>query len=285
MQRVLRDAPRELVLEVEDADGVPAGDTTAATLTVTDVAGVAMTGSPFTATVDAGVLTATLSAAALNTLGVYDLLWTITRPGGVEKRRDQLEVVGAHLYTLGQFRSRYDDFGDVERWTPDRLRRNRDAVEDLFDHYTSPAMRARRRRVVLDSNGSPELELPDMYVSAITSMTVDGTALSGPELAALQIYDTGHVRRASGFWAWGHRNIVIVYEHGLAQVPEDIHDAAMRLASATLTTPATPDRATSISTDTGSFRLTIAGKDGATGFPDVDAALNRWGAGNKLYAA
>lgn len=286
MQRVLRDAPRTLQLELTDADGTLVTDATAATLAVSDIAGVALTGSPFTCTGrETGSLEATLPAAATAVLGLYDLLWTIERPSGTELRRGQIEVVGGHTYDIAEIRARYAEWSDPEAMPASRLRRNRDAVEDLFERYTRPAMYPRARTVVLDGDGCSVLFLPDMYVHAITSATVGGVALDGGELDALSIDASGIVRRATGAWTWGHQNISTTYEHGLRQVPEDIHDAAVALARATLTQPATPDRATSISTDSGSFRLTIAGKDGPSGLPIVDAVLERWGAGNNIHVA
>lgn len=289
MQRVLRDAPRTLTVQIGDADGVGVTDITGATLVLTDAAGATTT---VTASHDnTGAVTATLTAAQLGALGVYDVLWTVVRPGGTEHRRGQLEVVGAHLYDLAELRSLWDDYADAELWPAEKLRQNRDAVEDIFDTWCTPSLRRRGRTVVLDGtwhgsfNYAAALELPDLYVHQIVSASMDGVALTTPELAQLVVYDTGHLVRKTGLWNRGFGNITISYEHGLDQVPNDVHDQAMRLARATLTTPGAPDRATSISNDAGSFRLTIAGKDGPTGYPEIDACMMRWGAGNPLYVA
>jgi hypothetical protein len=286
VQRLRRDTARELALDLLDDDGAPIVDATSATLAITGVAGAAIAGSPFTATgLAEGELRVALSPTNTATLGVFDLLWTIARPGGTELRRGQVEIVGAFLYEIGELRAVYDDYSDAAKWPAERLRQNRDAVEDTFEPWLSPQPRRRRRRVTLDGGGisARVLELPDIYPQRPASITVDGVALTTPELDALAVYETGHVVRTNP-WPCGRQNIVVDYEHGLAQVPQDLHDAALLVAKATLTTAATPDRATSISTDTGSFRLTIAGKDGPTGFPTVDAALDRWGGGNQLYA-
>lgn len=288
MQRLRRDTARTLALDLVDDDSGPITDATGATLAVTGAAGVALAGSPFTATgLAEGALRVALTPTNTAQLGVFDLLWTITRPGGTELRRGQLEIVGAFLYEIGELRALYPDYNDAEDWPAERLRQNRDAVEDTFEPWLSPQPCRRRRRVTLDGGVSGVagrlLELPDIYPQRPISITVGGTALTQTELDALAVYETGHVVSEHP-WATGRQNIVVDYEHGLAQVPQDLHDAALLVAKATLTSPAVPDRATSISTDTGNFRLTIAGKDGPTGFPTVDAALARWGGGNQLYA-
>lgn len=69
----------------------------------------------------------------------------------------------------------------------------------------------------------------------------------------------------------------IRYRYGLSEVPERVSEAVLALAAYYLRPSATPDRATGESTEAGFIRYTLAGKDGATGLPEVDAAIEQYG--------
>jgi hypothetical protein len=68
--------------------------------------------------------------------------------------------------------------------------------------------------------------------------------------------------------------VTILTEYGLRQTPAKIKREAMKYAkSLLLEGPLDEGRATAIFSDIGGYRLTIAGRDGPTGIPSVDAAL------------
>lgn len=69
----------------------------------------------------------------------------------------------------------------------------------------------------------------------------------------------------------------LTYRAGLASVPAAIRAATAALAASRLVPSRIPDRATGESTDAGMLHFTLAGIDGATGIPDVDAAIEQWG--------
>lgn len=75
---------------------------------------------------------------------------------------------------------------------------------------------------------------------------------------------------------------IIRYRYGLTEVPERVSEAVLMLAAYYLRPSATPDRATGESTDAGFIRYTLAGKDGATGLPEVDAAIEQFGRGGAM---
>lgn len=70
---------------------------------------------------------------------------------------------------------------------------------------------------------------------------------------------------------------VIRYRYGLTEVPERVSDAVLTLAAYYLRPSVTPDRATGEATEAGFIRYTLAGRDGATGLPEVDAAIEQFG--------
>ena len=80
-------------------------------------------------------------------------------------------------------------------------------------------------------------------------------------------------------WTAGVGNVAVLYEHGRRSPEAPVKRAGIRLAkSVLLPSPLTADeRATAVFTDIGGYRLTLPGRDGPTGLPDVDAVLDQFG--------
>lgn len=120
------------------------------------------------------------------------------------------------------------------------------------------------------------MALPDIDVATLRSLTIDGATV---DVADVEISDGdwGWLQLASGGrWTCGDPAVAI-YEYGLEHPPEPIVDAAMELASASEVAPAIPRRATAMTSEIGAWRITVAGRDGPTGLPDVDVALAQFG--------
>ena len=111
-------------------------------------------------------------------------------------------------------------------------------------------------------------------------MTVDGTAYTAPQLAALYV-EHGLVYASPGYtWPGTTRgNITATYTHGWtsSEPPADLKEAAMRGARNWLLTQhawsGVDSRATSISGQDGTFTISTPGADRPTGWPDVDATI------------
>lgn len=132
---------------------------------------------------------------------------------------------------------------------------------------------------VLDGNGLVTLVLPDQQVTAVTAVSVSGTALTSDELAALVVDTAGLVTRPDGaVWACGARNISVSYTAGYASVPYEIKRAALILCVNQLRPTDLGDRTMSISSEAGTFRLATAGmgRDTWYGLPLVDSVLARY---------
>jgi hypothetical protein len=127
--------------------------------------------------------------------------------------------------------------------------------------------------------------LPDLEIQSIYAITVGSTAWTAPQIATLTI-DDGVVWLATdspiATWTEGHRNVTIHYTHGEPLAPGAITRAALMLAREYLLKTDIPGRATATSIGDQMFRLTIAGRDGVTGLPEVDAAIQQFG--RKSYA-
>lgn len=72
--------------------------------------------------------------------------------------------------------------------------------------------------------------------------------------------------------------------HGLDPVPERVRWALAQIAAHVLRPDARPANATGESTDFGFVRFSIAGRDGATGLVEVDAALAAYARSGRLIA-
>ena len=74
----------------------------------------------------------------------------------------------------------------------------------------------------------------------------------------------------------------IEYRWGCKSVPTAVAQAVYALASYYLRPDVTPSRATGEATEAGFLRFSLAGRDGATGLPEVDAIIEQFG--RKRYA-
>jgi len=82
--------------------------------------------------------------------------------------------------------------------------------------------------ILLDGTGSTKLFLPNLPVTSITSVEVDGVLLD-PNYYALA--ENGVLWRKYGTWTVGACNIEITYTHGYAAIPEDVKGVCYRSAS------------------------------------------------------
>lgn len=82
----------------------------------------------------------------------------------------------------------------------------------------------------LDGNGSESVLLPAAPVLAVTSVTLDGTALV--EGTDFDWSADGFLRRLTGCWPDRLRCIRGSYDHGYAAVPEDIQEVVIDQARA-----------------------------------------------------
>ncbi len=139
-----------------------------------------------------------------------------------------------------------------------------------------------------DGNGANFLFLDWVKVTDVTSITVDGVALTATEidpddyLEGLAInYNLGILTRRSGSFSKGFDNVTVVYTAGLADVPALIHKAALLVAVDNLVANNTPYDAESFSDGNVSYSLMRA--DGYNGnwhkIPDVQKAIRMYSFG------
>ena len=74
----------------------------------------------------------------------------------------------------------------------------------------------------------------------------------------------------------------VEYTYGAEEMPAEVSRAVLELAAYTLRPSNRPIGATGESTDAGYIHFTTAGRDGATAIPEVNAAIETFGAGGRL---
>jgi hypothetical protein len=250
------------------------------TADVADSAGFPIIGSPFDATSPAtGLYQVTPTASATEILDVYTVTWNLPDE---TTRTTEYETVGGFLFTLADLRAFDPNLADTAKYPAPLLTEIREATEDLFEAPTvgGVAFRPKGRRVTVGGDGTNVLVVPDLEVTAVRAAAIDGVALSDEELADLDPTPIGMIFRKSATWPRGRRNVEVLYEHGLAVTPAPITRAAKLWARYQLVSPSAPladPRASAVFTDVGGYRLTLAGRDGPTGLPEVDAVLSQFG--------
>lgn len=106
-------------------------------------------------------------------------------------------------------------------------------------------------------------------VRAVTSVTVDGTALDLNEVVIVPSGLYVHTPVRSGV-----RNVTVTYDHGYSAPPARIRRAAIRLAKHYLVDSPVDDRALRVDSDDGSYLMAQPGVRGARfGIPEVDSAV------------
>lgn len=266
-------------LHTVDDDGTLVTPHAPATVVIRDGAGVQVFSGAATATDHK--LTAVVASTELAQLDTYTATWTAKVGGVTTQWVSDIELVGGYLFEIADLREQDRTF-TVEKYPSDTLREVRGWVEDVIEgpRAANVAFVPRSSRVTIDGTGRSSLELPDLNVRNVYAVTVNGTAWTQTQLDSL-ICDDGvlWLNAGSPFYVWpeGHRNITVHYEHGHDRAPGAITRAALMLAKEYLVKSDVPGRATATSIGDQLFRLTIAGRDGVTGLPDVDAAIDQFG--------
>jgi hypothetical protein len=268
LERILKLTPGSLSQQwYEDGVAVDAGTVTVgitrADGTVLVAAGAATTGSGTAARV---YNLTTTHTALLDRLTVT---WSSNLKGTLVS---YVEVVGGFLFSVADLAARVTGF------TTAQIVDMRMTVETEFENACGCAFVPRYARDTLDGNGGRSLMLRPL-VTSVRSASVDGSAFSAADLAALTISTSGSVYSPRA-WTCGTGNVLVGYEHGFQDTPAGVKQAALILAKTWLTGQRSPidDRATTFaSTDGGTYSLAVPGRGGSTfGVPDVDAVVDRY---------
>ena len=264
---------------------------TSPSLAITDGAGTAVT--TVTPTYANGMLSASVAASLFPKLDVYHCAWAGTQSAAAASWASDFEVQGGYVCEIVDVRNSDRAFTDSARFPLALLRTVRSAVQDMLERAGRVSFVPRGRRVVLNGTGpdffrgySPllygqdtrKLLLPNVAVTQLYSGSINGVVLSADDLTTITVDDNLLYRSAMyPPWPFGRQNIALHYVHGYATVPGPIARAAVILCREYLVGTDLPGRATATSIGDQMFRLTVAGRDGATGLPEVDSAIDQFG--------
>lgn len=273
MDRLVRNLAGTITLYLRDDDGDLVDATGNVTVTVRDAVGSTVASGTATRA-SLGTYFFVLTGANNAVLDTYEVTWAATVAGQAGSYITRHEVVGAHLFGVADLRT-YDTSMTAATYPGAEVRKARDEATDQLERPGSTFGSLRGVRVALDGTGTDTLCIPHTLVGTVLSCTVDGAMVS-PSIIATS--GDGRLVLTSGTWTVGTRNVVLHYEAGWANVPPPLATAAMILARERLVqnTAAGSMRATAQITGDFAFRLTIPGRDGWTGIPQVDEYIREY---------
>lgn len=239
----------------------------------------------------------TIPVATMPKYDTYTVVWTGLVEGVAHEWRTDVEVVGGYLFEIADLRAFDRDFANASKYPTEYLRKVRTWVEDVIEgpRAAKVAFVPRGRRVLLDGNNpdytrgyspllygteyrgliAPNFELRELYAATVNGVDIPSEQLPAIKLDDNVLWRTAGVQWPS--WPFGKHNVKLHYVHGFDRAPGAITRAALLLAREYLVQSPLPGRATATSIGDQMFRLTIAGRDGVTGIPDVDAAIDQFG--------
>lgn len=271
--RILVGSPATLTATFYDG-GETAVDPGTVTVTITRADGTAVaTGA---ATVGAGAAARTYSLTAQSRLDHLTAVWTGSSGGRVLTTRH--EVVGGYYADLAEIRA-LDALGNTSKFPEATLARARWQAEAKIEDATGVAWVPRHDRQVSFGDNTTQILTRWPRPRSLIAVSINGTAAA--DLTKFTLYDIGMVERTSGAtWPKGTTstgNVTVEYTHGYDRPTEDLRMAFLQYVRYLVldTTSRIPDRASSYSTEFGTFQLVTAGFNRPTGLPEIDAILNQ----------
>lgn len=174
-----------------------------------------------------------------------------------------IEFVSRYYFTIEELRASHDDsddFTDESKYPDERIAEMRRAAVEVFEKNANKCFIER-----IGATFSYKLDSVvslDHYDVTELIFSPDGYSLVSFCQAA------GCARKGSGLF---------VYRYGAGVLPLKVKEAVINLTKYYLRSTAWSERAQSIE-DNGTFiRMSIAGRDGATGLPEIDAVITQFG--------
>lgn len=129
------------------------------------------------------------------------------------------------------------------------------AIRSYCGWHIAPSI---EQTVTLDGRGSRHLWLPSLYVTDVTSVSNEGTAVTSDE------YDwseSGYIESRYGCWTTRPRQVEITFTHGYDDIPADVVGVAVAVAARASASPAGVKReqAGAVSLEYGQFNGVAGG--------------------------
>lgn len=268
MRRIAATVATQITGTFLSGDGVADNATGTVTVTVVDGGGTSVASGNATS-LGAGVYGFTVDLTVLDT---YTATFTGAFSGdAVRTTTTTFEVVGRVPLSVADIRSNDEDLADIVKYPAAVISAEMQAAWDILDQGLRVGMVPRGSRETHDGTGTTALIVDHLFLRTVVAATVGGSTVTGlvPKRHGVIVNPAG--------WTVGDGNVAVHYTHGWDTPPDPVLAALRLLTIDRLIPRSTPSRATSLSTDVGAFRLTIAGRDGWTGIPDVDAVIDQFG--------
>ncbi len=224
-----------------------------------------------------GTFDVVLTPAMTADLDTLTATWTLTYGSEPQVLVTTAEVVGGFLFTLAEARA-IDPLQNTTKYTTAQIIAARTLAEQALEDVCGVAFVPRYGTETLDGTGGCNLLLSQPKVTAIRSVTINGAAVA--DLTAFTARRTGFVNYTAA-WPQGYGNVTVGYEHGWAVPPARVSRAALRLAKRWLVEGPVDDRATSLSSEDGTFALLTPGVSGVLfDIPEVVAVTQIYGGFN-----
>lgn len=271
MDRVLRGAAETISATWYDADGVIANPGTV-TLGIEREDGTVLVAAG-AASVGTGAAKRTFALTPTHTasLDLLKVTWTGSTLGSLVT---YVEVVGGFLCSITEMR-KLSSLDDDTKYPIADLVVARTLAETALEDACGVAFVPRYRRDMIDHRpGSRLLLLKRPRPTAVRSITRDGIAFSDAQLANIKLRPTGSLYSMTG-WPIAYRSYYeVAYEHGYPYPPPRVAQAARMLAKRWLIESPYDDRATSMTTEDGTFSLVTPGMRGAMfDLPEVNVVV------------
>lgn len=196
---------------------------------------------------------------------VIKVLWLDDANSKKAVFENTVHVVSRHYFTLSQLRDYgdgQDDFSDILAYPDERLYNARQSAEEMFEHAANRSF-IKRIGSTIDYGSDTFITLKHCDVSEVIT--------SGYKLVS----DCQVKRNPAACSDYSPHPIEYVY--GLDDIPQKVSEAVLTLAAYYLRPSNTADRATGESTDAGYIHYTLAGINGATSLPEVNATAEQFG--------
>ena len=240
--------------------------------------GTALTAAVVSATpVSTGVYSASITTTHTAQLDRLKVTWTGTAGSLAQTYTTELEVVGAHYASVPEIR---DERGldNTTTFPLHLIRRVRDKWAQQIEDACGVSFVPRYERDVLRGDGTPYLALSHIRPLSLIAVTIDGTSQT---LTDFTLHDTGLIEYEGSVFPTSSTgpNVVVTYEHGFPNVPEDIkHEVlkAIRQELLRYTKDLPTDAISQAFPDGPTIRYSTPGVDRPTGILALDAVLARY---------
>ena len=189
--------------------------------------------------------------------------WSLTTASGTVTVSEPVEVTSCEAVSVDEMRLRRP-LDDVNRYPDAMLVRAREALISEMSDRAGVKFTGGEFTVTVDGNGGTDLFLPIGKPRSITSVTIDGTALTGTDLTDILVDSRAGVLYRAAQWNSGRLNITVTGVSGFAQPPGGLAPAVAKGVRYMVVDSPTQDRAISVSSEDGSTsNLMVAGLRGA----------------------